>query len=374
MRKNILILGHNYSTQFIDIYNQYTRLFDKKHHAVTVAFLTGEPDEEIRKRTLAEKILFLNQPKKNIRTLKLKAIKQLHSLCVKNQFHIVICHRYKPTYIMMWVAQLCRIPALIFVMHELNTMSSLGRQLLVRSLSRKNMLFAGVSNAVRDDMRRNLWSLSKERIATLYNMIDVELTEPLFLEKTAARAALNLNMDDFVYGHIARLSPNKDQKHLIQAFGLIKPHCPQAKLVIAGDGDLEASLKEEVKLLGLNQDVIFTGFLPNGFRYMKAFDCFVLPSIQEAFGRVLLEAMIAKLPIIATKVHGIPEVMGDTGILINPRDLDELASAMKQMYLASSEKLKQTGLTAYQHAINNFSIPKFQEHFWQLPLIKSIKD
>ena len=64
MRKNILIFGHNDATQFIDIYNQYTALFDKEKFEVTVAFLTGEPSDEVRARITAEHTIFFNFPKK----------------------------------------------------------------------------------------------------------------------------------------------------------------------------------------------------------------------------------------------------------------------------------------------------------------------
>ena len=374
MRKNVLILGHNYATQFIDIYNQYTRIFDREKFEVTVAYLTGEPNEEARSRTIAEHTVFLNLPKKDIRTLKINAIKQLLSFCKEKKFQIVICHRYKPTYIMMWVAQFYKIPALIFVMHELRTMSSLNRQLFIACLARKNMVYAGVSNAVRDDMRKNLWGIPKERITTLYNMIDVDTTEPALLPRDEARKALGFTDNDFVFGNIARLAPNKDQESLIHAFSLIKPYCPNIKLIIIGDGELESRLKEKVQAYGLSEDIIFTGFLSGGFRYMKAFDCFTLSSIQEAFGRVLLEAMISKLPIITTRVHGIPEVVGDTGVLIKAKDAVAFASAMKQIYTLSPEERHQLGEKAYQRATTHFSIPKFNEQFWQLPLLQSIKE
>lgn len=374
MRKNILILGHSDATQFIDIFNQYTRLFDKNKYEVTVAYLTGEPNEETKRRTIAEQVIFLNTPKKSIRGLKVEPIRKLLALSRQKQFQIVICHRYKPSYIMMWVAQFYKIPALISVMHELKTMSSSGRQMVIAGLGRKNMLFAGVSNAVRDDLRKSLWSEPKDRIVTLYNVIDIDLTEPQLLSKTEARKALHLADDDFVFGNIARLAPNKDQENLIHAFSLIKPYCPKAKLIIIGDGELEARLKEQVKTLGLSNDVIFTGFLANGFRYMKAFDCFVLSSTQEAFGRVLLEAMIARLPIIATRVNGIPEVVANVGTLVEPKDPIVFSTAMKEVYALSTQEREQLGEIAYQHAQDHFSIPGFHKQFWQLPLVQSIKE
>lgn len=365
MRQNILILGHNYTTQFVDIYNQYTRLFDKGKYEVTVAYLTGEPNQEVENRTLAEKIMFLNFSKKQVRSLKINAIRAMLKLIKKKQFQMVICHRYKPTYIMMWVARFHKIPIIISVMHELGTMSSLHRQVLMASLARKNVIFAGVSNAVRDDLRKDLWGIPNERIVTLYNMIDIEFTEPQLMSRNDARANLHLPQDAFVFGNIGRLVINKDQESLIQAFSLIKPHCANAKLIIMGSGELESPLKQQVESYGIKEDVIFTGFLSGGFRYMKAFDCFVLSSIQEAFGRVLLEAMIAKLPIIATRVHGIPEVINHVGTLVKPKDIFGLAAAMQKIFELSQQQREHTGDNAYQHAVKHFSIPRFYEQFWE---------
>lgn len=372
MRKNVLILGHDYTTQFVDVFNQYTRLFDTDKFIVTVAYLTGEPDEEVRERTLAENVLFLNVSKKSIRSLKINAIKTLLALTREKQFQIVICHRYKPAYIMMWVAQFCKIPVLISTMHELRTMTSIKRKCLIACLARKNMLFAGVSNAVRDDLAKSLWFVPRKRILTLYNVVDVGLTEPQFLTKEAARDSLNLSKDDFVFGNLGRLVKNKDQTSLIQAFAQIKPQCPRAKLMIVGSGELETTLKQLVESLGLTNDVIFTGFLTTGFRYMKAFNCFVLSSTQEAFGRVLLEAMLAKLPIIATRVNGIPEVMGKTGTLVEAKDVSGLAEAMQKIYALSWPERAVLGDKAYNNALDSFSIPIFQQAFWQLPLLKSL--
>lgn len=373
MRKHILILAHNYATQFVDINNQYARLFDPALYDVTVAYLTGTPDAQIRERTLAEHVIFLDLPKKHIRALKIMAIKKLLAHCRTHVYDLVICHRYKPSYIMMWVAQFCKIPAIIYVMHELNTMSSLSRRILVTGLIRKNMLFAGVSKAVCDNMRRDLWTLPKTRLATIYNMIDVDLAIPQFMSREDARSTLNIAAEDFVFGNIARLSKNKDHHNLIQAFSLIKPYCPHAKLIIMGDGELDETLNTLVAAYGLTESVHFTGFVKDAFRYMKAFDCFVLTSSQEAFGRVLLEAMIAKLPIIATKVHGIPEVLGDIGILVKAKAPHQFAQTMKQVYIMSEEERAHQGERAYMRCCTHFSIPKFHEQFWRLPIVQAIK-
>lgn len=363
MRKHILIFGHGYAPQFIDISNQYTKLFDPHHYAVTVAYLVGAPHDAVCKKHLAENIIFLNSPKKSTRGLKIANIKKMLQLHQEKKFSAVICHRYKPTYIMLHVSLFHKIPLLIAVMHELNTLRSIFRRIAVALLARNNVFFAGVSNAVRDDIRHCIWRIPTQRVITLYNMIDVEATESQLLTRAEARKQLALPSSAFVFGTLGRLVKNKDQSTLIQAFYLIKAHCPQARLIIIGDGILETELKNQVNALGLTEEVIFTGFVANAFTFMKAFDIYVSSSIQEAFGRVLLEAMVAKVPIIATRINGVPEVIGESGVLLEAANPSQLAEKMLAAYHASGPELNQQGNKGYQRALKEFSIPRFKEIF-----------
>jgi hypothetical protein len=109
MRKKILILAHSYGMQFVESCNQYTQLFDKNNYAVTVAFLIGAPDEITRAKISAENLLFLNLPSRALRGMKWRAIWKVLTLCRAQGYEIVVCHRYKPTYIMLLVAQFYRI-------------------------------------------------------------------------------------------------------------------------------------------------------------------------------------------------------------------------------------------------------------------------
>jgi glycosyltransferase involved in cell wall biosynthesis len=370
MRKAVLIFCHGYATQFIDINNQYTQLFPKDKYDVSVVYLVGNPDESIRKSHSAQEVIFLNAPPRETKGLKFYSIKKMLQLQREKSFEIVICHRYKPTYIMLWVARFCKIPVLFSVMHELKTMHSFTRKCSVLLLAQKNIIFAGVSNAVRDDLRKDLWGIPAERIITLYNMIDVEGTESELLDKQTARQQLNVSATDFIFGTIGRLVPAKDQQTLINAFAMIKPHCPDAKLIIMGEGELEIPLKNQIKQLNLTNDIIMTGYIDKASKYMKTFDAFILPSIKEAFGRVLLEAMIAKTPIIAAKTNGIPEVIDQTGILVSAKDTSALAKEMLTLYQMPKEKLSQYGQAGYQRATTCFSLQRFNEIFWALPLVK----
>lgn len=373
MRKNILLFGHGYATQFIDISNQYTKLFDKNKYEVTVVYLVGEPDEEVRKKHLADNVVFINSPKNSTRGLKMIAIKKMLELQREKNFQIVVCHRYKPTYIMLWVSRFSKIPVLFSVMHELGTMKNLSRKVIIAAMAKDNVIFAGVSNAVRDDLRKSLWRIPDERIITLYNMIDVDLTEPQLLERDAAREKFLVKGrpdETFLFGNIGRLAINKDQTTLIKSFAQIKPQCPNAKLVIVGEGHLETELKQLTSTLNIMDSIIFTGFIPNGFRYVKAFDVYISSSIQEAFGRVLLETMLGKIPIIATKVNGVPEVIGNAGILIDAANTEQLANKMLALYQTSQSERNKLGEKGYERAVNEFSLQRFNEIFWNIDAIK----
>lgn len=362
-RRNILILMHNDATQFIDIANQYTALFDPLLYKVTVIYLYAKNAVACQERTIAEEVILLqNNP--NLRGLKIQLIYQLLKLCKIRQFSIVICHRYKPIYMMLWIAQFCIIERLVFVLHELNTMISYKRKWLIKLLYKKNMYFAGVSHAVRDNLSQHLTSIPKQAIISLYNMIDLPQTETHLLTKTEARHFFRLQEQDFVFGNIARLEKNKDQHNLITAFAEIKKQYHHTKLIIIGDGKLAATLKEQALSLGLQKDILFTGYLNHAFRYLKAFDCFVLNSLQEAFGRVLLEAMVAKLPIIASRVNGIPEVLEKTGLLITPQHTQELIKAMQHIYELNVLERNALGEFAYKRVNDVFSIPQFKKQFW----------
>lgn len=371
MRQKILILSHSYGCQFLESCNQYAQLFAPDLYDITVAYLSGSPSIEIQNKTFAETVIFLEIPTKQLRGLKLKAIWKLFNLCRQKKFSIVICHRYKPAYIMLWVAQFCQFNAMIFVMHAPETMRSKARQWLVSCLIKKNMLIAGVSNSMQEDIRKNLPNLPQEQIITLYNILDYQLFLPQLLTRQEARLKLNLPENDFIFGNIARLVKDKDQKTLIQAFALLKNNCPTAKLVIMGVGKLEAELKAQVRNLSLEKDIIFTGFIDDGFRFMKAFDVFVLSSISEAFGRVLLEAMVAHVSIIAARSEGIPEVIGDTGVLVDAGDPEQLSSEMQKMYFTPPTELQIQLEESFQRMVDHFTFPSFEKSFWNLPLIQS---
>src|SRR5262249_17535611 len=131
-------------------------------------------------------------------------------------------------------------------------------------------------------------------------------------------------------------------------------------LVILGTGPLEVSLRDLVEQLGIREKVwIDSVHAKEAGHLIRAFDAFVFPSIQEGFGLVLLEAMSAKLPIIASDRGGIPEVMGDTGITVST-DIPALSEALLKLYRLSEEERLEMGIKGYQRLCEHFLQENFQ--------------
>ncbi len=97
------------------------------------------------------------------------------------------------------------------------------------------------------------------------------------------------------------------------------------------DGEEREVLLRQVKELGIKDKVFFLGFVPDGARYMSAFDIFVLSSLKEGLPYVLLEAASLGLPTIATRVGGAPEIIGDAGFIVSSKNSRELHDAMKEL-------------------------------------------
>jgi glycosyltransferase involved in cell wall biosynthesis len=132
---------------------------------------------------------------------------------------------------------------------------------------------------------------------------------------------------------VARQYPRKHVADLIRAFAQVQRSLPRARLVVIGDGPEHARLRRLVQKLGLQGGVQLLGALPDDAAvraYYRRAAVFCLPSVQEGFGIVLLEAMAAGLPIVATTAAAVPEVVphGQAGLLVPPSDPEALAEAL----------------------------------------------
>ena len=157
----------------------------------------------------------------------------------------------------------------------------------------------------------------------------------------------------------ARLTEQKGHKWLLRAFRSVVDQLPETSLLLLGDGPLREHLEDTVVNLDLAKNVKFAGWRTDVMNILPSTDLFVLASEWEGFGLAILEAMSFSLPIIATKVGGIPEVVldGETGWLVKARDSDALAGSILAA-LSSPDKMLQCGQRGKLRVQDTFSVQK----------------
>jgi glycosyltransferase involved in cell wall biosynthesis len=152
--------------------------------------------------------------------------------------------------------------------------------------------------------------------------------------KDYLRRELSFAPDDFLVGIVAQLSDDKGHKYLIQASKTLREKAPDIKIVIVGEGPLRLELNKQVKEIQSEDMVFFLGFREDVPQILNSLDMFVLSSEHEGLGSILMDAMACRLPIVATRVGGIPEVVDHqkTGLLVPPQRPKLLANAILKLY------------------------------------------
>jgi glycosyltransferase involved in cell wall biosynthesis len=177
-----------------------------------------------------------------------------------------------------------------------------------------------------------------------------------------SRNDLSIPKSAFVFGSVGRLSTEKGHRFMVSAFQKLCAESPvgaQLFLIIVGDGNEEEPLKQQATQLGIREQIHFAGFQGNCTEWMQMMDCLVQPSLTEGTPNTVLEALCLKLPVIASAVGGVPDLIvdGRNGLLVPPADVDQMTAAMKKMWLspdlrgqlaAGAEDLLQEYSPAYQ--------------------------
>ena len=201
------------------------------------------------------------------------------------------------------------------------------RRRLERSMAPRFRTIAAVSDSIARYVTDEI-GLPAERLVTVHNGIP----EIIPGSDRAGRATLE-DGGAFTFLTIGRLAAVKNQALLLRAFARVLRSLPRARLVVVGDGPERAALASLVEDLGLGDAVSLPGFRTDVRDFLAEADVFVLSSRHEGISMALLEAMQAGLPIVATRVGGVPETVidGDTGLLVAPEDGDALAAAMLRL-------------------------------------------
>lgn len=198
----------------------------------------------------------------------------------------------------------------------------------------------------------------QNKISTTHNGIE----SPIFKNKDEARDFLKqranekLNAGTWI-GMIAELHKNKGVGYAIEAFSKLAEKNNDVVLTIIGEGEERERLESLIAKKGLNKRVFLVGDIPNAAEYLKAFDIFMLTSVKEGLPYTLLEAGLAELPVVATCVGGVPEIVDDmaSGIIIKPKSSEEIQNAVLYL-MENKEKRLSFGQTLREKIERDFNL------------------
>lgn len=367
--KYVLQLCHCYNMPFLDVARQYASLFKGSDYHLVTVYLTGIASDEVIQQTASDTVLFLENTSKDLKGLKHKQIKQIKQLCQQYDFEFAIGHRYKAIYTLCHIKNL----PVIGVLHAFSVYDRFMRRFFTMR-HQQNLLLLGVSNAIRDDIKKYLPKFPDQQIQTLYNRINVRQIQENQLDKATARKQLAVPNDKYVFANVGRLHPDKDHQTLIKAYSKVANKLPDSILVLIGKGRLEKELKLLVKQLKLEEQVIFLGVVPDAVNYFQAFDSFVLSSDFEPFGMVLLEAIIAELPIIASNAGGAKEIIQDEQWLFDVGNENQLANLMLEIYALDEKQKQNIHEQNMEHLKQNFTDEAVKNTFWSLPIVSTFNN
>ena len=182
-------------------------------------------------------------------------------------------------------------------------------------------------------------------------------------ERSLARQRWRVDGQDMLFGCVGYLLPEKGQEFVVQALSAVRAKFPTARLLLAGDGPCRPRLEALSRSHGLEQAVIFAGFVKDIAQVYAALDAFVFPSLAEPLGTSLLAAMAWGLPVVAVASGGVPEYVqcGDTGLLVANPDAD-LFSAQLLRLLSEPELANRLGTAARRAIQDRFSADQMVEN------------
>lgn len=180
----------------------------------------------------------------------------------------------------------------------------------------------------------------------------------------ATKLDLDIAADELAVGTVARLEPVKGVEYLVRAAALLARSLParRLKFVIIGGGELEQGLIKLAGRLGVRDRIVFTGFRADAAALLPALDIYVQPSLNEAMGRAPLEAQALGLPVVVSRVCGLPDVIkeGETGLTVKPADPEALAMALERLILSGKLRARMgAAAKAWAAAPDGTGFPRF---------------
>ena len=286
---------------------------------------------------------------------------KLASLIKQKKIDVIHAHNATAWFYGTWASILTRVP-IVYTEHDRSFPTPLRLKYFHYFFGKYATAVIAVSKTVKENLEK-YEHIKNAKV--IYNGIDPDLFKPASIEeKVLKKKQLGLNKNDFVLGNVGRMDYWKNQRILIEILPDLKKISPQIKLILVGGGEEEGNLKKSAIKKGVKNDVIFLGQRSDVNQILKAFDIFVFPSLTEGLPLVVIEAMATGLPIVASHVGGIPELVvnGETGFLVSPASKEEIKEAIIKL-LNNPELRKEMGQIARKRFETHFSLPQMVQKY-----------
>lgn len=286
---------------------------------------------------------------------------KLASLIKQKKIDVIHAHNATAWFYVTWASILTGVP-IVYTEHDRSFPTPLRLKYFHYFFGKYATAVIAVSKAVKKNLEKYEHI---KNVKVIYNGIDPDLFKPASIEeKVLKKKQLGLNKNDFVLGNVGRMDYWKNQRILIEILPDLKKISPQIKLILVGGGEEEGNLKKSAIKKGVKNDVIFLGQRSDVNQILKAFDIFVFPSLTEGLPLVVIEAMATGLPIVASHVGGIPELVvnGETGFLVSPTSKEEIKETIIKL-LNNPELRKEMGQIARKRFETHFSLPQMVQKY-----------
>jgi glycosyltransferase involved in cell wall biosynthesis len=296
------------------------------------------------------KVIALPAMVRSIRPLKdFRALISLVWLISKEKPDIVHTHSSKAGILGRLAAKIAGVPYIVHTPHghvfygHFGILASKIFLWVERIFSKFTDRMVALSNGEKNDYVK-LTVCPPEKLFKIHSGVDLKQFMQPNGNRVEKRRSLGLDQNGAVIGFVGWLLPIKGPAYLLKAMAHIWPDHPTASLVMVGKGELDVDLRAQALRMNANGKVKFLGWREDIDEIMPVFDLLVLPSLNEGMGRVLVEAMAAGKPVVASEVGGIPDLVkhGETGYLVRPADEKALANGIKKL-LNDPERAGQMG-------------------------------
>ncbi len=267
----------------------------------------------------------------------------------QNGFDVIHTHGYKPNILLGFVPRFLRVIPVIRTLHGWTSTSALSKMHINQIVDALSLKFVDqvvlVSKAMADNLA--IKKIPTDKISIIENGIDIDTTNSDIFDKhhflndhindeVFQEKILNFCNESFVLISIGRLSKEKGYDNLIEAMRiLIHDFNHDVKLLLVGEGQERDSLSALAAKYEISDNLLITGYIDNAKYLLPLANCYVISSLTEGLPITLLEAMSFSIPVVATKVGGIPYVLndGEEGILVRPGDPSDISRAIEKVFL-----------------------------------------